>query len=51
MTDEQNSGDNITVGDIKNVQGIAIGRNASARVTGGIISEDVTNHARNFGAL
>lgn len=34
MNDERNSGDQFTVGDISNSQGIAIGPNATAQVTG-----------------
>jgi hypothetical protein len=34
-------GDNITVGDIINTQSVAIGRNATARVTGNNIAGDV----------
>src|SRR5882672_2078370 len=46
MSEERTSGDNITVGDINNAQGIAIGRNASAQVTGNNISGDVKIDAK-----
>jgi hypothetical protein len=41
MSDKPKSGDNITVGAITNAQGIAIGTNASAHVTGNNISGEV----------
>lgn len=34
MGEERREGDKITVGDITSLQGVAIGRNASARVVG-----------------
>jgi len=46
MNDEQNSSDSITVGDVISAQGIAIGRNASARVTGNIFSQSVKIDAK-----
>jgi hypothetical protein len=46
MDDERNSGDQINIGDIINVQGLAIGRNASAQVTGNNISGDVKIDAK-----
>jgi hypothetical protein len=46
MNDEQNSGDHITVGDISNTQGLAIGRNASVRVTGNNISGNLKIDAK-----
>lgn len=38
---QQTDGDNITVGDISKAQGIAIGRNATARVVGHNMPQDV----------
>jgi uncharacterized protein (DUF697 family) len=38
---QRTNGDNITVGDISNTQGIAIGRNASAHVVGHNLPGDV----------
>jgi hypothetical protein len=46
MSEERSGGDNITVGDIINAQATAIGRNASAQVTGNNISGDVKIDAR-----
>ena len=36
--DESRAGDNITIGDISNAQGVAVGMNASATVTGNNIA-------------
>ncbi|WP_033294532.1 hypothetical protein [Amycolatopsis jejuensis] len=38
MEDGRGNGDNITVGDITSAQGVAVGRNASAKVTGNNIT-------------
>ena len=46
MSDERTGGDNITVGDVINAQGVAIGRNATARVVGNNISGDVKIDAK-----
>jgi hypothetical protein len=42
MTIERDGGDNITVGEIANAQGVAIGRNANARVAGNNAQGDAT---------
>lgn len=41
MPDEYIPGDHIDVGDVKNAQGVAIGRGAFAQVTGGRVSGDI----------
>ena len=45
MSDKPNGGDNITVGDVINAQGVVVGRNASAHVTGNNIPGDVQINA------
>lgn len=45
VSDKPDGGDNINVGDIINAQGVAVGRNASARVTGNNIPGDVQINA------
>jgi hypothetical protein len=45
MSDKPDGGDNITVGDIINAQGVAVGRGASVRVTGNNIPGDVEINA------
>lgn len=46
MNDEDDRGDNFNIGNISGVQGLAIGRNASAQVTGNSISGDVKIDAK-----
>jgi hypothetical protein len=50
MNEERREGDAITVGNVTNAQGVAIGRNASARVTGSNIATDTKIDAKEFRA-
>src|SRR5262245_61549108 len=45
VNDKPNNGDNITLGNITNSQGLAVGRNASANVTGNNLPGDVNINA------
>ena len=50
MNEERRDGDSIVVGDVTSSQGVAIGKNASARVTGNNLAGDVKINAQEFRA-